>query len=249
MNGRAACFYHYSYVCAAFSLLAAASLVSTSCASSSSHDIFSDASKTGEVVTLTRATAHAMYEGEWFVKFYAPWCGHCKKLAPEFARAASEWASIDANRPVAFAAVDGTSEVALAARFPLKGYPTMYLISSSGGDVREYEGARSAEGILHFLRTRHTTAKSLSMFSSPFGPWGRTKGAVAAFGVAAVDAFAYLRIAFAAPPFNLGGFMAAVAAGMVMSLAVVAAVAALLWLFDAFDVADERQRRRRPHQD
>jgi len=48
------------------------------------------------------ANVHAMLA----VEFYAPWCGHCKKLAPEWERAANE---LRLKRPpISLAAVDGS---------------------------------------------------------------------------------------------------------------------------------------------
>ncbi|KAL4003030.1 protein disulfide isomerase family protein [Acanthocheilonema viteae] len=79
------------------------------------------------------------------VKFYAPWCGHCKKLAPEYEKAAKKLK--DAG--IMLAEVDSTVEKSLSAEYDVNGYPTLYVFRN--GKKFDYKGPRDAEGIAKYM--------------------------------------------------------------------------------------------------
>jgi len=78
-----------------------------------------------------------------FVKFYAPWCGHCKNLAPVWEEVAS-----DINDDVKVAKVDCTVNDALCSRFSVRGFPTLILFDND--DSYRYNGKRTARELEAF---------------------------------------------------------------------------------------------------
>jgi len=84
----------------------------------------------------------------WMVEFFAPWCGHCKSLAPEWAKASKQ-----TRQMTKFGTVDCTVETELASRFGIQGYPTIKTFKGGNfspkkdSDANDYSGARSAKAI------------------------------------------------------------------------------------------------------
>lgn len=88
----------------------------------------------------------------WLVEFFAPWCGHCQRLAPEWAKAASEL-----KGKVKVGALDATVHTVIASRYQVQGYPTIKVFAAGIKDtssVEDYQGGRTASDIVQYALDR-----------------------------------------------------------------------------------------------
>ena len=90
--------------------------------------------------------------------FYAPWCGHCSEMKPQYEAAADtlERDAVD----VTMARVDATVHVDIAAEHQLTGYPTLKWFED--GVSTTYEGDRRAESIISWIK-KHMGAGALRL--------------------------------------------------------------------------------------
>lgn len=85
----------------------------------------------------------------WLVAIYSPKCGVCKKLLPEWVKAAEKL-----KGKAVFAIIDGTVNRQTASRFSIKGYPTIKTFAPGFGRMKKidsYDGPRDADGIVQYI--------------------------------------------------------------------------------------------------
>ncbi|CAG2162542.1 unnamed protein product, partial [Oppiella nova] len=111
-------------------------------------------------------------KGRHFVKFFAPWCGHCQRLAPTWHQLAQ---SFEFDTSVKISKVDCTVNAMSCKNFEIKGYPTLLWIED-GKVTDKYSGSRSHEDLKHFITekksedNREKVTLNLSLDNEDFGP-------------------------------------------------------------------------------
>lgn len=88
------------------------------------------------------------------VEFYAPWCGHCKKLAPEYEKLG---ASFKKAKSVLIGKVDCDEHKSLCSKYGVSGYPTIQWFPKGSLEPKKYEGARNAEALTEFVNSEGGT--------------------------------------------------------------------------------------------
>jgi protein disulfide-isomerase A1 len=84
------------------------------------------------------------------LEFYAPWCGHCKALAPKYEELAALYGSDELSKLVTVAKVDATAN---DVPDEIQGFPTIKLFPAGKKDSPvDYSGSRTVEDLVQFIK-------------------------------------------------------------------------------------------------
>ena len=89
-------------------------------------------------------------------EFFAPWCGHCKALAPEYEEAATTLS----DKAIKLAKIDCTEQQDLCQQYGVEGYPTLKVFRGTE-NVSPYSGPRKAPAIVSYMTKQSLPAVSL----------------------------------------------------------------------------------------
>ena len=92
----------------------------------------------------------------WIVEFYAPWCGHCQKLVPDYSKAAKALKGVVKvlsvllnflflHFDVKVGAVNADEHRSLGGQYGVQGFPTIKIFGLNKNKPEDYNGGRDAK--------------------------------------------------------------------------------------------------------
>lgn len=117
------------------------------------------------VIDLTNDNFDSVVNGDKFafVEFYAPWCGHCKALAPTYEQLGEAFAKAD---DVIIAKVDADGDKTLGSRFGVSGFPTLKYFPKGSTSAEEYSGGRDIKDLVSFIESKSGARANKAAFKT-----------------------------------------------------------------------------------
>ncbi|RKP03665.1 hypothetical protein CXG81DRAFT_7738, partial [Caulochytrium protostelioides] len=108
----------------------------------------------GHVVMLTPENFDEVVGGpkHVFLKVYAPWCGHCRTLAPTWDQLAVRLA--DHADDIVVAKIDADAHRAIGERLGITGFPTLKWFPKHSQQPEDYRAGRSLEALVEYVTSQ-----------------------------------------------------------------------------------------------
>jgi len=95
------------------------------------------------------------------IEFYAPWCGHCKKLEPEYTKVGKKVIKEGVEDIVLIAKMDGTTNDSPVDSLSWSGFPTIYYVKAGTDTPIKYEEGRDAKSIWKYIKKNHSNPDAI----------------------------------------------------------------------------------------
>uniref|UniRef100_A0A7S2CD96 Thioredoxin domain-containing protein n=1 Tax=Alexandrium andersonii TaxID=327968 RepID=A0A7S2CD96_9DINO len=95
------------------------------------------------------------------LEVYAPWCGHCKKLEPEYIKLAKKIKKEELTDLVTIAKMDGTANDSPADAIDWTGFPSIFFIKAGTREPITYDGERTAKGLWKYIKKSSSKAQEI----------------------------------------------------------------------------------------
>lgn len=95
------------------------------------------------------------------LEVYAPWCGHCKKLEPEYIKLAKKIKKEELSDLLTIAKIDGTTNDSPVDTMDWSGFPTIFFVKAGTDQPINYDGERTAKGLWKYIKKHATKATEI----------------------------------------------------------------------------------------